>query len=184
MRNPVVNMTVRNPFLPWSAMVLALACKTEPRPDAMASAPRPREPPAATAPRAGTESDWNGAQIAWQDFDGGLALAARERKPICLVISTTWCPHCIRYSHVFSDPRVVAASKSFVMIHVDKDKNPAISQRFAPDGEYIPRTFFLSSAGTLLADIHAPRPNYRYFYDEHAPDSVLQGFAQAKQLAK
>ena len=126
--------------------------------------------------------DWNDGAIAWQSYDAGLALAKKEHKPICLVFFTEWCPHCSNYSKVFHDPAVVAKAKDFVMIRLDKDKNAELSGKFGPDGQYIPRTYFLSSAGVLDPDLHAPRDQYKYFYDEHDPKSVLAGMDTA--LAK
>jgi len=90
-------------------------------------------------------------------------------------------PHCKNYRNVFSDPKVVAASKHFVMIHLDKDQNAELSAKYALDGEYIPRTFFLSSNGEV-ADIHAPRPQFKYFYNEAQPADVLAGMEQASKL--
>lgn len=119
--------------------------------------------------------------MAWVSYDQGLATAAAEHKPVCLVFFTTWCPHCKNFSRVFKDPRVVEASKGFVMVRLDKDKNVEVSRKFAPDGEYIPRTYFLASNGTLDADIHAPRPNFKYFYDESNPASVLAGMEEARK---
>ena len=102
-----------------------------------------------------------------------------------MIVYTEWCPHCANYSGVFHDPKVVEESKKFVMIRIDKDKFPDISKKYAPDGEYIPRTYFLKSDGTLDPEIHAPRDQYKYFYDEHVPGSVLGGMEQAlKKLAK
>lgn len=126
--------------------------------------------------------DWNDAQIKWQPYKEGLALAAKEKKPILLVFYTEWCPHCTNYSKVFHDPKVVAEAKKFVMIRLDKDKNEELSKQYAPDGEYIPRTYFLSSSGKLDPDIHAPRPQFKYFYDEANAASVLGGMTAA--LAK
>ena len=123
--------------------------------------------------------DWNDAQMNWKSYDEGLALAKKEKKPICLIFFTEWCPHCQNYSGVFHDPKVVETSKQFVMIRLDKDKNAELSKQFAPDGEYIPRTYFLSSAGTLDPSIHAARPNFQYFYDEKDPASLLAGMDQA-----
>jgi hypothetical protein len=137
---------------------------------------------ALAAPDARAGGDWNDAGIKWRPFADGLAAAKAEKKPVCLVVFTEWCPHCTSYSRVFHDPKVVEQSKRFVMIRVDKDKDPAVSKRFAPDGEYIPRTYFLSPAGDLEASIHAPRDKYRYFYDENDPASVLGGMGAA--LAK
>ena len=133
-----------------------------------------------TAARAG--GDWNDAAIAWQPYEAGLALAKKAQKPICLVFFTEWCPHCTNYSKVFHDPAVVAKAKDFVMIRLDKDKNAELSGKFAPDGQYIPRTLFLSSSGEFEAAVHAPRDQYKYFYDESDPKSLLAGMDAA--LAK
>ncbi|HZP42560.1 MAG TPA: thioredoxin family protein [Candidatus Binatia bacterium] len=134
---------------------------------------------AAVAGRPALAHDWNDAGIEWRPYEEGLAAAKQAKKPICLVVFTEWCPHCKNYSAVFHDPKVVAEAKRFVMIHVDKDASPDVSKRYAPDGEYIPRTFFLASDGTLDPSIHAPRERFKYFYDEHDPASLLAGMAEA-----
>ena len=128
--------------------------------------------------------DWNDAQVSWKPYEEGLAAAKKESKPVCLIFFTEWCPHCANYSAVFHDPKVIEESKKFVMIRLDKDKNAEISKKYAPDGEYIPRTFFLSSSGELIADLHAPRDQYKYFYDEKDPASVLGGMSAALAKAK
>lgn len=125
--------------------------------------------------------DWNDAGIQWRSFDDGLAAAKTAKRPICLVVFTEWCPHCKNYSAVFHDPKVVAEAKKFVMIHVDKDRSPDVSKQYAPDGEYIPRTYFLSSEGKLDASIHAPRDRFQYFYDEKDPASILAGMSDAER---
>lgn len=130
------------------------------------------------AARAGTE-DWNDANLHWMSFDAGLAAAKKEKRPICLIIYTTWCPHCANYSKVFSDPEVVKKAKSFVMVRVDKDKNPELSKKYSPDGEYIPRTYFFSSKGDLDASLTEARPQYKYFYNESDPASILAGMDRA-----
>jgi protein-disulfide reductase (glutathione) len=132
----------------------------------------------ATNARADVEN-WNDANIKWMSYDEGLALAKKDHKPICLIFFTTWCPHCKNYSSVFSDPQVVKKAQSFVMIRLDKDKNGELSAKYAPDGQYIPRTLFLSSAGEVDPEIHAPRAQYKYFYDEKDPAGVLGGMDQA-----
>src|SRR5262249_36106763 len=85
---------------------------------------------AAPAARAG--GDWNEAGVAWKGYDEGVALAKKEKKPICLIFFTEWCPHCKNYSGVFHDDKVVETSKKFVMIRLDKDKNQEVSKKFAP----------------------------------------------------
>jgi thiol-disulfide isomerase/thioredoxin len=134
---------------------------------------------AAVPARAG--GDWNDGHISWRKYDEGLAAAKKEKKPVCLVFYTEWCPHCANYSTVFHDPKVVEMAKRFVMIRLDKDKEKELSKKYAPDGEYIPRTYFLSSTGVLDADIHAPRGQFKYFYDERTQDSVLAGMEEASR---
>jgi protein-disulfide reductase (glutathione) len=129
---------------------------------------------------AGAE-DWNDKQIAWKSYDDGLAEAKQTKRPVCLIFYTAWCPHCANYSKVFSDPKVVEKSKSFVMIRLDADKNRDLGKKYSPDGGYIPRTFFLTSGGELDASLDAGRPTYKYFYDENNPAGVLAGMDRALQ---
>jgi len=141
--------------------------------------PSPSSGPGTNAANAG--GGWNSAQIDWQPYEAGLLAAKAQKKPVCLVFSTTWCPHCKNYSHVFEDPRVVARARDFVMIHLDADAEEAIASKYALDGAYIPRTFFLASDGTVDSSIHAPRLQSRYFYDERDPGSLLAGMETARQ---
>ena len=132
----------------------------------------------AGAARAGGE-DWNDAQIKWMSYEDGLKAAKGSGKPICLVFYTTWCPHCANYARVFYDPQVVEKAKSFVMVRVDKDKAKDLSSQYKPDGEYIPRTYFLSPDGKLDESIAAARPQYKYFYSESEASGILGGMNQA-----
>ena len=118
--------------------------------------------------------DWNDSGIQWQPYTEGLAAAKEQKKPVCLVFYTDWCPHCQKYSEVFHDSAVIEESKKFVMIRLNKDENAEVSAKYAPDGEYIPRTFFLSPSGELDADITEQRPNYKYFYNTANPAGVLR----------
>jgi thiol-disulfide isomerase/thioredoxin len=127
--------------------------------------------------------DWND-KIQWQPYEAGLAAAKKDKKPVMLIFYTEWCPHCANFSKVFHDDKVVEKSKQFVMIHLDKDKNAEISRKYTPDGEYIPRTYFLSSDGTLDPTLTAPRPEYKYFYDEKDPSSILAGMDAALKKLK
>ncbi|HJQ85398.1 MAG TPA: thioredoxin family protein [Candidatus Binatia bacterium] len=135
---------------------------------------------ATTRVRAG--GDWNDGGIGWQGYEAGLAKAKKEKKPVCLIFYTEWCPHCSNYSKLFHDEKVVDKSKKFVMIRLDKDKNGEISKKYTPDGEYIPRTYFLSSDGKLDPDLHENRDKWLYFYNERSADGILGGMDRA--LAK
>lgn len=133
------------------------------------------------APPAHAGGDWNDGQIAWRPYEAGLAEAKKEKKPVLLIFFTEWCPHCTNYSKVFHDPKVVAKAKDFVMIRLDADQNKELGKQYAVDGSYIPRTFFLSSAGKLDASIHAPREQFKYFYDVKNPAAVLAAMDQAEK---
>lgn len=128
--------------------------------------------------------DWNRGQIRWESIAEGLARAAREHKPAMLVAYTEWCPHCRNYAKLFRDRRIVAKSRSLVMILVDQDKEPQASRAYAPDGDYIPRTHFLDANGALDRSIHAPRTNFLYFYDENNPEPLLAAMDAALRPAR
>jgi thiol:disulfide interchange protein len=131
-------------------------------------------PAAAPRPAArGSGETWNAAQIDWLSYDDGVRRAAQEKKPILLVVYTTWCPHCRNFSHVFDDPRVVAHAQDFVMVRVDSDAEPDVAGKYARDGGYIPRTYFLGPDGTANTAIHTSNPRYQYFYDERDPSPLL-----------
>lgn len=136
-----------------------------------------------TPSTAGYPSDWNPKRVAWQPYALGLKAAARERKPIVLVFYTDWCPHCHNYSRVFHDPRVIEASQAFVMIRVERDGSPELSQEYVLDGDYIPRTFFLLPSGELMDQLHTGRVDFRYFLDEYEPGELLELMGQARELA-
>ncbi len=130
-----------------------------------------------SAARAG--GDWNDSAVDWKRYDDGLAEAAKSGKPVCLIFYTDWCPHCTKYSAVFHDDRVIAKAKSFVMIRLNKDKNAELSGSYAPDGEYIPRTFFLGSNGKVNDSIKAPRDKFQFFYNPESPAELLAGMDRA-----
>ncbi|HVN87812.1 MAG TPA: thioredoxin family protein [Candidatus Binatia bacterium] len=136
------------------------------------------------AARVASAHDWNDAQIQWQSYEAGLAQAKSSKKPVCLIFFTEWCPHCKNYSGVFHDPKVVEKAKQFVMIHLNSDENKELGAQYGPDGQYIPRTFFLSSEGKLDPDLTAGRPNFKYFYDEKDPASILAGMDGALRKFK
>ncbi len=136
-----------------------------------------------TASTAFAGGDWNDSGVKWRTYEDGLAEAKKAKKPLMLIIYTSWCPHCTNYSKLFHDPKVVEKSKSFVMVRLDADQNKEVAPKFAVDGSYIPRTYFLSSAGVVDPNIHAPRDQFKYFYDEKNPEQVLAGMdAALKQL--
>src|ERR1700736_1332578 len=90
--------------------VVALGCSRDPdrvvvaiadaAPDVAPPAPSMEvtvvEPETLAPPR---PPGWNPTKIEWLSYDAGLLRAQRTKKPICLVLYTTWCPHCREFSH-------------------------------------------------------------------------------------
>lgn len=91
----------------------------------------PSANPAATPERSGSP-----AKLAWlSDYEQGVALARREGKPLMVEVWAEWCSACKRLDEeVFSRPDVAAASRSFVLVRVDGDKQPELKQEFAVSG--------------------------------------------------
>jgi thiol-disulfide isomerase/thioredoxin len=180
------SLTARISLAVLLALPLAACNPPQPAaPRAIASAAPPLvrpDPPAPSAPRpaAPTGESWGAGQIEWQPtFDAAMARARAERKPVCLVFYADWCGHCRNYSHVFEDPRIVARARDLVMVRVNVDRAPDIAGRYELDGPYVPRTYFLAPDGTPLPGIDAHRPQYRYFYSEHDPRSLLAAMDEA-----
>jgi thiol-disulfide isomerase/thioredoxin len=118
-------------------------------------------------------SDWNVREVAWMPYEAGLAAGKAQQKPIVLVFYTDWCPHCHNYSRLFHAPELVRLSQQFVMIRVERDGHREISARYDVDGEYIPRTFFLTPTGSVLSELTSDNEDYLYFLDEHDPTELI-----------
>lgn len=127
----------------------------------------------ASAPARARQPDmaeqWNGAEIAWREVGPGIREANRSGKPVVMLFHASWCSSCKRYREVWKDPGVVAASKSFVMILVDVDKDPGANGAFSPDGTYVPRTIFYTSEGDVMKDVHGKDPEYPHTVDLDDP---------------
>ena len=48
--------------------------------------------------------DWNDAGVAWRSYEEGLKEAKAQKRPVCLVFYTDWCPHCTNYARSFTTP--------------------------------------------------------------------------------
>jgi thiol:disulfide interchange protein len=134
----------------------------------------------ASSAEAPAQSDWNDKAVGWKTYEAGLAAAAKQHKPICLVFWAGWCPHCRNYAKVFGDPKVVALAQRMVMIRIDdSEPNRPVSSKYPGDGEYVPRTFFLSPDGKLAPELDTGRKKFRYFYDEADPQDLARSMEKA-----
>lgn len=127
----------------------------------------------ASGPLTSAPADWNERQVDWVPYAEGLAAGRARHVPIVLIFYTDWCPHCHNYSRLFHDPELVRLSQRFVMIRVERDGSRDVSALYDIDGEYIPRTFFLTPTGAVLTDLASDNADYRYFLDEHDPSMLM-----------
>lgn len=127
--------------------------------------------------------EWNAPAVAWQSIGDGIRESTRTGKPVIMVFHATWCPNCKRYREVFKDPAIVTASRDFVMILIDADKDKVANGAFAPDGAYVPRTLFLNAEGDVQSEIRGRTdPQYPHTIDASGPAELLSLMQQAKTL--
>ena len=135
----------------------------------------------ATAFAAADHADlFNGAEINWRVSKTGIYEASKTGKPVIMVLHATWCSACKRYRAVFKDPGIVAASKDFIMILVDADKEKEINGAFSPDGTYVPRTLFIDSEGNVSEKFTGGDPKYPHTIDADNPAELLTLMIRAK----
>ncbi len=129
-------------------------------------------------------SDWNAPAINWRDIGSGIREATKSQKPVIMVFHAPWCTSCARYRKVFRDPAIIEASKSFVMILIDADKDKVANGAFAPDGTYVPRTIFLDWEGNIRSEIRGSSdPKYPHTIDIESPGELLSLMKRAAPSA-
>lgn len=99
----------------------------------------------------------DGEGIDWiADYASGTDQARAEGKSSMLFFTADWCPPCTELKeYVFSDKRVVAASRPLVNIVVDVDHNPEVVREYKVRG--IPKIFFLNAQGRKIGTFDGPR---------------------------
>lgn len=135
--------------------------------------------PALASPQLTARHGFNDAAIDWHLFEDGKRLAQRAAKPILFVAHTTWCPHCVSYRDVFFDKTVVELVRAFIPVIVDRDLQGDVSARFAPDGDYVPRTMILTPKGKLVRKLRYTSSKYNYFVDYDDPSYLSQYLQRA-----
>jgi len=125
-------------------------------------------------------ADWNGKEIAWLDYEAGLAEAKATEKPVLVVFHANWCPHCRTYRKAFYAPEIISLAKSFITVIVDIDDEPRINRKYGLDGTYIPRTMVVNAKGVVRTQLRAKeRDEYQYFVDPRSPDELLDLMVRA-----
>lgn len=135
---------------------------------------------AARAATPETADLFNGQEINWRDARSGIYEASKTNTPVIMVFHATWCQVCKRYRAIFHDPRIVAASRDFVMILIDADKERSLNGAFSPDGTYVPRTLFIDPQGEISTTLVGKDPQYPHTIDADSPDELLSLMERAK----
>ena len=96
-------------------------------------------------------------KIDWvKNYPDGLRLARESGKPAMVYFTADWCGPCVELKkYVWSDKRVIAASKELVNIYVDADHDTDTLAAYKVRG--IPAVFFLSPAGEIVTKFAGDR---------------------------
>jgi len=112
---------------------------------------------------AGEPHKWNEEAIDWVAYKEATGLMKDKGKKGLLVVYADWCSTCRTFSKQFKDPSVVQASKSFVMIKANVEKDQELAQKYNLDGSYVPRTFVLNEKGEVIEELYPEKPKWRFF---------------------
>jgi protein-disulfide reductase (glutathione) len=130
--------------------------------------------PVARAAQPELADAWNGNEIHWRTMQSGVKESTATGKTVVLVFHASWCSACKKYRQVFKDPAVVEATRNYVMVLVDVDKEPQVNGAFAPDGTYVPRTLFITPQGDVRADLTGKTdPEHPHTIDITSPAELL-----------
>uniref|UniRef100_A0A915BDL8 Thioredoxin domain-containing protein n=1 Tax=Parascaris univalens TaxID=6257 RepID=A0A915BDL8_PARUN len=112
-----------------------------------------------------------GDDIEWVKWSEAKEQAKTLKKPIFLLIHKSWCGACQALKSTFRSStdrdEFVKLSKEFVMVNTEDDEEPN-DERYSPDGQYIPRIFFLDVDGTPFENINnkASYPRNSHYFPQ------------------
>ncbi|MCM8761588.1 MAG: tetratricopeptide repeat protein, partial [Candidatus Omnitrophica bacterium] len=85
----------------------------------------------------------------YYSYEEALKTAARQGKPVMAFFYTTWCVWCRKLDEVaYADRSVINASRDFVCLRVDADRNREIAYGYG--AARLPAIFFLDPSGRLI----------------------------------
>lgn len=97
-------------------------------------------------------------------YQRGCEVARRERKPMLLFFTATWCQYCHQMANeAFNQTQVTNLSQRFVCVLIDADAEPQVCQNFQVRG--YPTVQFLSPDGAPLHRVVGKRPGTQFLVD-------------------
>ena len=121
-----------------------------------------------------TRHGFNDRGVNWHLYRDALAAAGASGRPILMVVHATWCGPCRTYRKVFFDAAVERRLEGYACALVDADAEPKVSAKFAPDGQYTPRTMVLDPEGRVLREVQGPYRQNRYLLPYDEPRALLR----------
>jgi len=105
--------------------------------------------------------------IAWVDYETGIAQAEKQKKPVLVDFTASWCGWCRKLEkEVFPTREVIALSREFVCIKADGDERKDLTAKYGVDG--YPTTVMLDDDGEELLRVVGFRPADEYAADMKA----------------
>jgi thiol:disulfide interchange protein len=97
-------------------------------------------------------------------YQRGCEVARRERKPMLLFFTASWCQYCHQMANeAFNQTQVTNLSQRFVCVLVDADAEPQVCQNYQVRG--YPTVQFLSPDGAPLHRVVGKRPGPQFLVD-------------------
>jgi thioredoxin-like negative regulator of GroEL len=97
-------------------------------------------------------------------YQRGCEVARRERKPMLLFFTASWCQYCHQMANeAFNQTQVTNLSQRFVCVLIDADAEPQVCQHFQVRG--YPTVQFLSPEGAPLHRVVGKRPGTQFLVD-------------------
>ena len=109
-------------------------------------------------------------------------LSANSNKPMLVLVYANWCTQCDALAKALASPKVVNASKPFVMVLADHDDDSQGLNYYTPKLGYVPRIFFMQPNGEHWSEMQSGNSRYPYYYEPKDLSVLLKNMR--KSLAR